>query len=52
MHIDIRVAGKPPWDMPLRESLIRAKVAELVGVQVDVQSWVHVNVQRSRRVAW
>ena len=23
-----------------------------VGVQAVVQSWVHVNVQRSRRVAW
>ena len=32
MHIDIRVAGEPPWDMPARESLIRAKVAELTAV--------------------
>jgi hypothetical protein len=31
MHIDIRVAGEPPWDMPLRENLIRAQVAELTG---------------------
>ena len=31
MHIDIRVAGEPPWDMPVRESLIRAKVAELTA---------------------
>lgn len=31
MHIDIRVAGEPPWDMPSRENLIRAKVAELTG---------------------
>ena len=30
-HIDIRVAGEPPWDMAARETLIRAKVAELVG---------------------
>ncbi len=30
MHIDIRVAGKPPWDMAEREQLIRAKAAELV----------------------
>ena len=30
MHIDIRVAGEPPWDMADRERLIRAKVAELV----------------------
>lgn len=29
MHIDVRVAGEPPWDMPARERLIRAKVAEL-----------------------
>jgi Glyoxalase-like domain len=31
MHIDIRVAGEPPWDMPERENLIRAKVAELTA---------------------
>ncbi|MBA3524463.1 MAG: VOC family protein [Geodermatophilaceae bacterium] len=31
MHIDIRVAGEPPWDMGARELLIRAKVEELVG---------------------
>jgi hypothetical protein len=30
MHIDIRVAGEPPWDMAEREQLIRAKAAELV----------------------
>jgi hypothetical protein len=30
MHIDIRVAGEPPWDMAEREELIRARVAELV----------------------
>ncbi len=29
MHIDLRVAGEPPWDMTERERLIRAKVAEL-----------------------
>jgi hypothetical protein len=29
MHIDIRVAGKPPWDRTAREQLIRAKAAEL-----------------------
>jgi hypothetical protein len=29
MHIDIRVAGEPPWDMADREQLIRAKAAEL-----------------------
>jgi len=31
MHIDIRVAGKPPWDMAERNTRIRAKVAELVA---------------------
>jgi hypothetical protein len=31
MHIDIRVAGEPPWDMAEREQLIRVKTAELVG---------------------
>lgn len=32
MHIDIRVAGEPPWDMTEREQLIHAKVSELVGL--------------------
>jgi len=31
MHIDIRPAGKPPWDMAERERLIRAKAATLLG---------------------
>lgn len=31
MHIDIRVAGEPPWTMTDREHLIRAKVTELVA---------------------
>jgi len=31
MHIDIRVAGEPPWDMAERERLIRAKAAELAA---------------------
>jgi hypothetical protein len=30
VHIDIRAAGEPPWDMVERGHLIRAKVAELV----------------------
>jgi glyoxalase superfamily protein len=30
MHIDIRTAGEPPWDMADREQLIRAKAAALV----------------------
>lgn len=31
VHIDIRVAGEPPWDMAERAVLIRAKVAELLS---------------------
>lgn len=31
MHIDIRVAGEPPWDMAEREQLIRARAAELTA---------------------
>ena len=31
MHIDIRVGGKPPWDMAVPENLIRAKVADLTA---------------------
>jgi hypothetical protein len=31
LHIDIRVAGEGPWDMAIRERLIRAKVPELVA---------------------
>jgi hypothetical protein len=30
MHIDIRVAGEPPWDIAEREQLIRTKAAELI----------------------
>jgi hypothetical protein len=30
VHLDLRVAGKPPWDMTKREALIRAKSAQLV----------------------
>lgn len=29
LHIDIRVAGEPPWDMAERGRLIRTKVSEL-----------------------
>ena len=32
MHIDIRVAGEPPWNMVEREALIRDKVALLSSV--------------------
>jgi hypothetical protein len=31
VHIDVRVGGKPPWDMARREGLIRAKAAELAA---------------------
>ena len=31
LHIDIRVAGRGPWDMAERERLIRAKVPELTA---------------------
>ena len=31
MHIDVRVAGEPPWDMTSRADLIRAKVASLTA---------------------
>jgi hypothetical protein len=31
MHIDIRVAGEPPWDMIERAQLIRVKVTELIA---------------------
>ena len=31
IHIDIRGAGEPPWDMVRRASLIRAKVAALAA---------------------
>jgi hypothetical protein len=31
LHIDIRVAGEPPWDPVRREALVREKVADLAG---------------------
>ena len=31
LHIDIRVAGEPPWDPAARERLIRARVDTLVA---------------------
>jgi hypothetical protein len=31
VHIDIRVAGPPPWDMAERERLIRARTADLTA---------------------
>ncbi len=36
MHIDIRVAGEPPWDMAEREKLIRAKAARLTAAGAKV----------------
>jgi hypothetical protein len=36
LHIDIRVAGKDPWDLAERERLIRAKVPELVALGATV----------------
>ncbi len=36
VHIDVRVAGKGPWDMTEREQLIRAKVPELVAAGATV----------------
>lgn len=36
MHIDVRVAGEPPWDMAERERLIRERVAELVPAGATV----------------
>jgi hypothetical protein len=30
LHIDIRVAGRPPWDWVERANLVTAKVSELV----------------------
>jgi hypothetical protein len=37
MHIDIRVAGEPPWDMAEREELIRARAAELVAAGAAIK---------------
>ena len=31
LHIDIRVAGEPPWDLAERDRLIRARVDQLVA---------------------
>lgn len=36
VHIDIRVAGEPPWDMIEREALIREKVAALAAIGASV----------------
>lgn len=42
LHIDIRVAGEPPWNWVERAELIRAKVAQLVaagGRQVRAEQY-------------
>jgi hypothetical protein len=31
VHVDLQVAGEPPWDMAAREPLLRAKADELVA---------------------
>ncbi len=36
MHLDIRVAGEPPWDMVERESLIRSEVVRLASIGATV----------------
>jgi hypothetical protein len=36
VHIDIRVAGEPPWDMTERARLIRARVADLADAGATV----------------
>jgi len=35
-HVDIRVAGEPPWDWVARADLIREKAAELAAVGATV----------------
>ena len=36
VHIDIRVAGPPPWNMHQRAELIRIRVSELVAAGAQV----------------
>ena len=36
LHIDVRVAGEPPWDHQEREYLIRSKVTDLAGAGATV----------------
>ena len=54
VHVDIRVAGEPPWDMAAREVLIRAKASELVAagavvVREEGPSTIHSRPSRPRR---
>jgi hypothetical protein len=37
MHIDVRVAGEPPWDMAERATLIGEKVAALLAAGATVE---------------
>jgi len=36
LHLDLRVAGEPPWDWSRRERLVRAKVADLERIGATV----------------
>jgi predicted enzyme related to lactoylglutathione lyase len=36
MHIDIRVAGEPPWDLAEREHQIRTKATELAAAGATI----------------
>ena len=52
MHIDIRVAGEPPWDMAEREQLIRVKVVRAGrGGRHDVREEIVRPGSRPRRHA-
>ena len=45
MHIDIRVAGEPPWDPAEREQLGRARSADLVALGATVVREEHYGDQ-------
>ncbi|WP_028049335.1 VOC family protein [Cellulomonas sp. URHD0024] len=46
LHIDLRVAGEPPWDWAARADLIRAKVADLVARGASVVREEHYRDER------
>lgn len=46
LHIDVRVAGEPPWDWAARAGQIRAKVAELAGRGATVVREEHYRDER------
>ncbi|HEV7654600.1 MAG TPA: hypothetical protein VGP36_07670 [Mycobacteriales bacterium] len=48
MHIDIRVAGEPPWDLAERETLIRAKAAELAAAGATIVGTESSDAHRRR----